>query len=138
MGKTSPKTSKALRAKLRTCPERRSRTHTPDLPAPTKRTSARGDRSGLHRPAPAVVMAARKNGAEHTKTPQGSKNALGQLVGVKLAPCAACGHVRVVDKVIQLCGVRSCVSRRQRNYEIRNERRKAQQWMSQPKESELA
>jgi hypothetical protein len=98
--------------------------------APTGRTSAKGDRTGLRTPAPHDAHLSRyADGSIHTMRLDAERDPeTGRLNGVKISACRGCGHIRQVSAVTLLCGVRSCREMRQRRYQQRTLRRRAADW----------
>lgn len=96
----------------------------------TGRTTPKGDRSGLRAKGPRDIhLGKRKDNSIHTIEPEGSRDPeTGRILGVKIAPCRGCGHVRRVQVATGLCGVRSCRSMRQRRYQKRTLAKRATDW----------
>lgn len=136
------RTNKSLKQKLRRGPQRIVEADLMDMDLTTKtgvkvhnvcetgRTSPKGDRTGYTVASPHVPMAAKPNGNMHTIVQPQHRSALtGRISGIKIGPCVACGHVRVVNVVANLCGVRSCVKRRHVQHLKRVEARRAKSWV---------
>lgn len=98
----------------------------------TGRTTAKGDRSGLRSASPrAVTLANQRDGSHNTQRIGAVRDPeTGRMLGVKIGPCRACGHVRQISVALGLCGTKSCRDRRQRQFDKRLARRRAEEWMA--------
>lgn len=55
---------------------------------------------------------------EHERDPY-----TGQVKGLRISACRACGHSKIVSAVTGLCGTQTCIKRRRRKYAERRKQR---------------